>query len=64
MRLKYVEVGGKRYLWAELLKLRREQQKAARQPQQETLFDLRDDRRPSTQTNASDRYANPLLFDD
>jgi hypothetical protein len=64
MRLKFIEVDGKRYAWADILKLRREQQKAARQPAQETLFDLKEDRRPESQRSASGRYAEPLLFED
>jgi hypothetical protein len=62
MRLKYVTIDGKRHLWADVLKARREQAKAAKQPPQEALFELREDRRPSTQRTASDRYENPTLF--
>jgi hypothetical protein len=64
MRRRYIEIGGVRYAWADLLKLRREQQTAARQPQQEPLFEVREDSRPATQKSASGRFAEPTLFDD
>jgi hypothetical protein len=60
--MRTVEIDGKRYHWRDILKLRREQQKAERQPQP-TLFDLRVDERPSTQRTASERYENPTLFE-
>ena len=59
---KYIEIEGRRYAWRDILKLRREQVKAARQPQQETLFPLHDDRRPVNQRTAAGRYENPTLF--
>lgn len=37
-RLKYIEIDGKRYLWRELLALRREQRKAHARLQQPTAF--------------------------
>jgi hypothetical protein len=57
----FVVIDGKRYLWKELLRLRREQRKAARQPQP-TLFEMRDDRRPASQRTAEGRYSEPMLF--
>lgn len=62
LAVRTVEIGGKRYLWREVLKLRREQNRYARQPQL-TLFPLKEDARPETQRNASGRYQQPLLFD-
>lgn len=59
----YVEIEGKRILWRDLLKLRREQKKLARQVQP-ALFDLRDDSRPASQKKADGRYQEPLLFND
>ena len=59
--MRTIEIGGKRYEWREVLKLRREQQKAERQPQA-TLFELREDSRPASQNTASGRYAEPTLF--
>jgi hypothetical protein len=57
-----IYIDGKPHLWSELLKLRREQRKAARQPDQETLFPLKEDSRPASQRSASGRYEQPLLF--
>jgi hypothetical protein len=61
MALAFIVIDGKRYAWRDLLKLRREQRKAARQTQL-TLFELKDDRRPATQRTADGRYAEPTLF--
>jgi hypothetical protein len=60
--MRTIQIGDKRYFWRDILKLRREQQKAERQPQP-TLFELRVDARPTTQRTASDRYENPTLFE-
>ena len=60
--MKTVEINGVRMLWRDVLKLRREQQKAERQPQP-TLFELQSDRRPVTQKTATERYLNPSLFE-
>jgi hypothetical protein len=56
-----VEIDGKRYLWRDILKLRQEQRMQSREKQL-TLFELKDDRRPATQTSASGRYEQPTLF--
>ena len=61
-RLKYIEIDGKRYLWREVLELRREQKKAHARTQQPTLFELTDDRRPVAERTASGRYREPSLF--
>ena len=57
----FIVIDGKRYAWRDILKLRREQRKAARQSQM-TLFELKDDRRPATQRTADNRYTEPTLF--
>jgi hypothetical protein len=57
----FIEIEGKRIAWKEVLRLRREQRKAARQPQP-TLFELKEDHRPSSQKSATGRYTEPLLF--
>jgi hypothetical protein len=59
--MKYIVLGDKKYLWRDLLKLRREQRKAERQAQP-VLFDLKEDTRPPTQSTASSRYKEPTLF--
>ena len=58
---RYLVLDGKRHLWAELLRLRKEQRKAAKK-EQPTLFPLKEDRRPPTQKTASGRYKEPTLF--
>jgi hypothetical protein len=60
--MRTIEIEGKRYAWRDVLKLRREQQKAERQPQP-TLFELQCDSRPVTQKTAMERYLNPTLFE-
>jgi hypothetical protein len=47
MAFAFIVIDGKRYVWRDILKLRRKQRKAARQTQL-TLFELKDDRRPAT----------------
>jgi hypothetical protein len=44
----FIVIDGKRYAWKDILRLRREQRKAARQPQL-TLFELKEDYRPESQ---------------
>ena len=51
----------KRYLWRDILKLRREQCKAAQQAQP-VLFNLQHDERPKSQRTAAARYGEPTLF--
>ena len=58
---KSIEVNGQRVLWRDLLKMRREQRKAARTAQP-VLFELREDRRPAKECTADDRYREPSLF--
>ena len=60
--MKYLVLDNKRYLWRDILKLRREQRKGARQAQP-ALFELQDDQRPKSQSTASSRYAEPTLFE-
>jgi hypothetical protein len=61
--MRTVDIGGVRYLWRDILMLRREQRKAERQPQA-ALFELKEDRRPETQRSAGGRYSEPLLFEE
>jgi hypothetical protein len=56
-------IDGKAWPWTELLKLRREQQKARRQAQPPLFNDLYDDSRPVSQKTADSRYQNPMLFE-
>jgi hypothetical protein len=60
--LKFIEIDGRRYLWRDVLQLRREQRKAEARTQQPALFELKDDHRPVAQRTASGRYREPSLF--
>ena len=61
-RMNFIEIDGKRYLWRDLLQLRREQRKAQSRAQQPALFELRDDCRPVAERTAAARYLEPSLF--
>lgn len=61
--MRFIEIDGKRYAWKDILQKRREQINQARQPQP-TLFELREDHRPKTQTRAAGRFLEPLLFEE
>jgi hypothetical protein len=57
---RFIEIEGRRYLWRDLVALRRAQAKPpAEQP---TLFPLREDCRPPGERNAAERYQAPSLF--
>jgi len=60
--MRYIEIEGKRYLWRDILQIRREQRKAMRQALQPTLFQLRDDCRLRAGRSAAGRYREPSLF--
>jgi hypothetical protein len=61
-RLQHIEIDGKRYLWRELLQLRREQKKAHARALQPALFELKEDCRPAADRSAAGRYQEPSLF--
>jgi hypothetical protein len=61
-RMKFIEIDGKRYLWRDVLQLRRDQKTAHAQAQQPALFELKDDRRPVAERTAAGRYREPCLF--
>jgi hypothetical protein len=58
----YINIGGKRLLWRDVLNLRREQRQASAKAQQPALFELVDDRRPTAERTAAGRYLEPSLF--
>jgi hypothetical protein len=60
--MRYLWIDNKRYEWKEILRLRRQQIEAERRARQPTLFELHDDRRPSSQQTAAGRYEEPTLF--
>lgn len=57
----FIVIDGKRYAWKDILKLRREQRKMARQ-RQLILFEMKDDARPASQRTAEGRFMEPPLF--
>jgi len=59
---KFIEIDGKRYLWRDLLELRREQKKALARAQQPSLFQLKEDHKPVSERTAAGRYLEPTLF--
>jgi len=59
---RFIEIDGKRYLWRDVLQLRREQRKAHAGAQQPALFELREDCRPAAGRTAAGRYLQPSLF--
>jgi hypothetical protein len=58
-----IEIDGKRYLWRDILELRRQQLKGHRPAEQPAPFELIDDCRPRSQHAAAGRYSEPMLFD-
>ena len=59
---KFIEIDGKRLLWRDVLQLRREQKQACANAVQPALFELHEDRRPTSDRTAAGRYLEPLLF--
>lgn len=57
---RHIEIDGNRYLWRDLVALRRTQ--ATPRAVQPTLFELREDHRPPGERNAAERYQAPSLF--
>ena len=55
-------IDGKRYLWREILALRRQQLAQAKNAAQPALFELKEDRRPRPERTAAGRYQRPSLF--
>jgi hypothetical protein len=59
---KFIEIDGRRFLWRDVLKLRREQKQASAKAAQPALFELVEDRRPPADRTAAGRYLEPSLF--
>jgi hypothetical protein len=57
---RFIEIDGRRYLWRDLVALRRAQATPA--PEQPALFALREDHRPAGERTATERYSEPNLF--
>jgi hypothetical protein len=63
-RLRFIDIDGKRYLWRDILELRRRQKQAHAQAEQLALFEPRQDCRPEAARTAAGRYLEPSLFDE
>jgi len=63
MAPKFIEIDGRRYLWRDVLRLRKEQVQAAARAKQPALFELLDDSRPRAERTAAGRYREPSLFE-
>jgi hypothetical protein len=59
---RFIEIDGKRYLWRDVLQMRREQLKARVRTEQPVLFPLKDDCRPPAERTAAGRFMEPSLF--
>jgi hypothetical protein len=57
---RFVDIAGRRYLWRDLVALRRAQ--AMPRTTQPALFELREDSRPAGERSAAERYQAPSLF--
>jgi hypothetical protein len=57
---RFIDIDGRRYLWRDLVALRRAQ--ATPPAQQPTLFALVEDCRPPMERRAAERYREPSLF--
>jgi hypothetical protein len=57
-----ITIEGRRYLWRDILALRKAQGEEAAKVHQPALFELPEDRRPVTERTAAGRYAEPTLF--
>ena len=60
---RFIVIDGKRHLWRDIMRLRREQLRAHANVKQPALFELIDDRRPPAERTAARRYLEPTLFE-
>jgi hypothetical protein len=60
--MRFIDIDGRRYLWRDILPLRREQKKAQARAEQTTLFELKEDFRPVAERSPEGRYREPSLF--
>jgi len=59
---RFIDIDGKRYVWREILRLRREQLAEHAKAGQPALFALREDHRPELARTAAGRYLAPSLL--
>ena len=57
-----ITIEGRRYLWRDIVALRKAQIEADRKAEQLALFALKEDCRPRPEKTAAGRYAEPSLF--
>ena len=57
---RFIDIDGRRYLWRDLVALRRAQATPA--TEQPALFPLHEDHRSAGERNAAERYSEPNLF--
>jgi hypothetical protein len=57
---RFIDIDGRRYLWRDLVALRRAQATPAEQLP--TLFTLREYHRPAGERNGAERFSEPNLF--
>jgi hypothetical protein len=62
-KLRFIEIDSRRYLWRDILELRREQRRAHAAAQQLAVFDLKQDCRESSSRTPAGRYVEPSPFD-
>jgi hypothetical protein len=60
---RFIVIDGRRYVWRDVLALRRQQLAGLREEIQPPLFPLVEDARPKAARTAAGRYSEPLLFD-
>ena len=60
---RFIVIDGKRHLWRDILKLRKEQVQAAANAKQSALFELILDSRPRAERTVAGRYEEPSLFE-
>ena len=60
---RFIEIDGSRYIWRDILEMRRHQSMAHANVIQPALFELKHDCRPVATRTAADRYLEPSLFD-
>jgi hypothetical protein len=60
--LRFIEIDGKRYLWRDIVQMRREQFCARVRSEHPVLFPLKDDYRSPAELTAAGRYQEPSLF--
>lgn len=60
--MKFIVIDGKRYVWREIVRMRKLQLDAFKKAHQPPLFEMRHDVQPAKEQSAADRYIEPSLF--